>query len=324
MGAVPIGLVFPGQGTQREGMGEPWRGTEAWELVAEISRHTGEDVEELVLRTPAEQLRRTDLAQLAVFTVSVLALREAERLGLTEGAVACAGHSLGEYTALVAAGMLTVADAAVLVAARGRAMREAAGMRRGTMGALVGAGHDDVAELVREIDASGCPLWVANINAPGQVVVSGSVEGVERAAAEGHRIGAKLITVPVGGAFHSPFMAPVAERLREVLRATPFARGHAPVVANVDAEPHTGDDDWVELSTRQLTHPVLWERSVGTLTGPLGCGRLLELGSGRTLSGMIRRIVPYVTAVPLNSPDGLAAAAGAPAVAAAPAAEAAR
>jgi [acyl-carrier-protein] S-malonyltransferase len=311
LGAVPIGLVFPGQGTQREGMGEPWRGTEAWALVPEISRRTGEDVEELVLRTPTEQLRRTDLAQLAIFTVSVLALREAERHGLTEGAVACAGHSLGEYTALVAAGVLTVTDAAELVAARGRAMREAAGLRRGTMGALVAGGHDDVAALVREIDESGSPLWVANINAPGQVVVSGSEEGVEQAAAQAHRIGAKLITVPVGGAFHSPFMASVADRLRDVLRATSFASGHAPVVANVDGEPHTGDDDWVELSTRQLTHPVLWERSVRTLTGPLGCGRLLELGPGRTLSGMIRRIAPEVTAVPLNSPDALAAAAGA-------------
>ena len=102
MGAVPIGLVFPGQGTQREGMGEPWRGTEAWALVPEISRRTGEDVEELVLRTPTEQLRRTDLAQLAIFTVSVLALREAERRGLTEGAVACAGHSRGQSSRLEA------------------------------------------------------------------------------------------------------------------------------------------------------------------------------------------------------------------------------
>ena len=279
MGAEPIGLVFPGQGTQRQGMGEPWRSTESWALVPEISRCTGEDVEELVLRAPAEQLRQTDLAQLAIFTVSVLALREAERLGLTEGAVACAGHSLGEYTALVAAGALTVTDAAVLVAARGRAMREAAELRHGTMGALVGAPYEDVAELVDGIRESGHELWVANINAPGQVVVSGSEEGVEEANTASRAIGAKLIRVQVGGAFHSPFMAPAAERLRDVLGATPFAPRHLPVVANVDAEPHTGEGGWVELSTRQLTHPVLWESSVRTLTGPLGCGRLLELGS---------------------------------------------
>lgn len=308
MAAPPIGLVFPGQGTQRQGMGEPWRSAEAWPLVREISQRTGEDVEELVLRASAEQLRRTDLAQLAVFTVSVLALREAERLGLAEGVVACAGHSLGEYTALVAAGALTVADAAVLVANRGRAMREAADLRSGTMGALVGAPHEDVAELVREIHESGSPLWVANINAPGQVVVSGSQEGVERVGAESHRIGAKLIRVPVGGAFHSPFMAPAADRLREVLHATPFARRHLPIVANVDAEPHTGADAWAELSARQLTHPVLWERSVRTLIGPLGCGLLLELGCGRTLAGMIRRIDRDVPVLPVDSPDSLAAA----------------
>jgi [acyl-carrier-protein] S-malonyltransferase len=317
LGAVPIGLVFPGQGTQRQGMGEPWRSTEAWALVPEISRCTGEDVEELVLRASAERLRRTDLAQLAIFTVSVLALREAERLGLTEGAVACAGHSLGEYTALVAAGALTVTEAAVLVAARGRAMREAAELQRGTMGALVGAAYEDVAELVRGIHDSGRPLWVANVNAPGQVVVSGSEEGVDEAAAQGPRIGAKLIRVQVGGAFHSPFMAPAADRLREVLRATPFAPRHLPVVANVDAEPHSGEGGWVELSTRQLTHPVLWERSVRTLAGPLGCARLVELGGGRTLSGMVRRIDKGLAVQSLDSPDSLAAAvaAGAPAAA---------
>lgn len=289
-------------------MGEPWRSTEAWAIVQEISQHTGEDVEELVLRAPDEHLRRTDLAQLAIFTVSVLALREAERLGLTEGVVACAGHSLGEYTALVAAGALTVSDAAVLVAARGRAMREAADLTGGTMAALVGAPCEDVAQLVSGIRESGCPLWVANINAPGQVVISGSAEGVEQANAESRRVGAKLIRVPVGGAFHSPFMAPAAERLRDVLTSTPFAHRHLPVVANVDAEPHTGGGAWVELSTRQLTHPVLWERSVRTLTGPLGCGRLLELGAGRTLTGMIRRIDRDVAALALDSPDRLAEA----------------
>ncbi|MDI5962467.1 ACP S-malonyltransferase [Streptantibioticus silvisoli] len=308
MGAAPIGLVFPGQGTQRHGMGEPWRSTGAWAIVEEISQCTGEDVEELLLRAPNERLRRTDLAQLAVFTVSVLALREAERLGLTEGVVACAGHSLGEYTALVAAGALSVTDAAVLVAARGRAMREAADLSRGTMAALVAAPYEDVARLVDGIRESGCPLWVANVNAPGQVVVSGSEQGVEKADAESRGIGAKLIRLPVGGAFHSPFMAPAAERLRDVLTSTPFAPRHLPVVANVDAEPHTGDGGWVELSTRQLTHPVLWERSVRTLIGPLGCGRLLELGCGRTLTGMIRRIDRDVVALALESPDGLAKA----------------
>ncbi len=308
LGTVPIGLVFPGQGTQRQGMGEPWRSTEAWAIVQEISQHTGEDVEELILRAPDERLRQTDLAQLAIFTVSVLALREAERLGLTDGAVACAGHSLGEYTALVAAGALTVTDAAVLVAARGRAMREAADLSRGTMAALVAAPYEEVAELVCGIRESGCPLWVANINAPGQVVVSGSEEGVERANVESRGIGAKLIRVPVGGAFHSPFMASAAERLRDVLTSTPFAHRHLPVVANVDAEPHTDGGEWVELSTLQLTHPVLWERSVRTLTGPLGCGRLLELGPGRTLTGMTRRIDRDVAALALDSPDRLAEA----------------
>ncbi|MCZ4123133.1 ACP S-malonyltransferase [Streptomyces sp. H39-S7] len=305
MGSGPIGLVFPGQGTQHQGMGEYWRDTAAWPVVREVSDCTGQDIEELILSAPAERLRRTDLAQLAVFTVAVMAHREAVRLGWTDEVVACAGHSLGEYTALVAAGALTLRDAAVLVAARGQAMREAAELRSGTMGVLVGAARTEVEDLVREVREAGFPLWVANLNAPGQVVVSGSEEGVERAAAESPRIGAKLIRVAVGGAFHSPFMATAADRLREVLKTVSFAPRHLPVVANVDAAPHSGEDDWAELSTRQLTQPVLWEESVRTLTGPLGCRRLVELGAGRTLSGMIRRIVPDVVTGP---PDRAGAA----------------
>lgn len=306
MNQLPIGLVFPGQGTQKQGMGEPWRETPSWEITTEISEVTGEDLPALLLHTPAEQLRRTDLAQLAVFTVAVVAHAEAVRRGALGGqVVACAGHSLGEYAALTAAGALTVAAAAELVAVRGRAMRDAAEAREGTMGVLVAAPLADVERLVRDVRASGPDVWVANVNGPGQTVLSGSPEGIDALDAQAPAIGAKMIRLQVGGAFHSPYMAPAAEALRAALKNAPFAPAHLPVVANADAEPYTGDCDWPEISTRQLTSPVLWEQCVGTLTGPLGCRRLVELGPGRTLAGLIRRIDRGIEIVSVDSPGAL-------------------
>lgn len=306
MGQRPIGLVFPGQGTQRQAMGAPWRDTPSWEITAEISEATGEDIADLLLHASTEHLRRTDLAQLSVFSVAMIAHAEAVRRGVFDGpVVACAGHSLGEYAALTAAGAFTLPAAAALVAARGRAMREASGVRDGTMGVLVAAPLESVERLVGAVRAEGEDVWVANINAPGQTVVSGSVGGVGRIAAEASSIGAKFISVQVGGAFHSPYMAPAAEALATALKDTPAAPRHLPVVANVDARPYDGACGWTELGTRQLTSPVLWEESVRTLTGTLGCGRLVELGPGRTLSGLIRRIAPDVEVVSVDSPAAL-------------------
>ncbi|MEU5366329.1 ACP S-malonyltransferase [Streptomyces sp. NPDC005925] len=301
-----IGLVFPGQGTQRQAMGAAWRDTPSWEITAEISEATGEDIPDLLLNATTEQLRRTDLAQMSVFAVEMIAHAEAVRRGAFDGpVVACAGHSLGEYAALTAAGALTLGDAAALVAKRGRAMREASGAREGTMGVLVAAPLPDVEQLVADVRERGEDVWVANVNAPGQTVVSGSVDGVGRVAEEAPSIGAKLIRVQVGGAFHSPYMAPAAEALATALKETTSAPRHLPVVANVDARAYDGDSGWTELGTRQLTSPVLWEESVHTLTGTLGCTRLVELGPGRTLAGLIRRIVPDVEVVSVDSPAAL-------------------
>ncbi|MFE4534650.1 ACP S-malonyltransferase [Streptomyces scopuliridis] len=300
-----IGLVFPGQGTQREGMGEPWRETASWRLVEEISEHSGTDVEELLLRTSGERLRRTDLAQIAVYSVAMMAHAEAERAGLLTDAVACAGHSLGEYAALTAAGILELADGVALVTARGRAMREAAAGREGTMGVLVRAGLAEAEELVAKAAAEGHAVWVANVNGPGQIVLSGTEAAIEYVAGQAPEAGAKLIRVAVGGAFHSPLMEPAAGQLPAVLRKVRFAPGRLPVVANVDGEPYAGDADWPALAVRQLVSPVQWERSVHTLTGTLGCRRLLELGPGRTLAGLIKRIAPDVDTVSFDRPDAV-------------------
>nr|WP_189594032.1 ACP S-malonyltransferase [Streptomyces massasporeus] len=306
MSRMPVALLFPGQGTQKEAMGEPWKETPSWELTRQISEVTGEDIPELLLRTPGERLRRTDLAQLAVFSVSVIAHAEATRRDALGGTVvACAGHSLGEYAALVAAGALALPAAAGLVAARGRAMRKAAEAVEGTMGVLVAAPLTEVSALTARMREEGLDVWVANVNAPGQTVVSGSAEGIDRLAGEAPSIGAKLIRLQVGGAFHSPYMEPAADTLRAALKNTAFAPSHLPVVANVDAEAHSGDCDWPALGTRQLTSPVLWEQSVDILTGPLGCRRLVEIGPGRTLAGLARRITPDTEAVSLDTPNAL-------------------
>ncbi|MEU5274423.1 ACP S-malonyltransferase [Streptomyces hygroscopicus] len=299
-------LVFPGQGAQKAGMGQAWQGTASWPLVAEISEHTGTDVEELLLKADDETLRRTDLAQIAVFATEVLAHREAEAAGLLGEVVACAGHSLGEYTALYAAGAVPLAETARLVAARGRAMRACAERSPGTMAAVVRLGPEVVRTLVARVQEDGGQVWIANVNAPGAIVVSGTAEAVDRLAGLAVESEGKVIRLAVGGAFHSPLMAAAADELREALAAVRFAAAHTPVVANTDARPYASGEHWRDLELSQLTSPVRWEECVRTLAGELGCARFVELGPGRQLTGMIRRIVDGALTVPVESAAALA------------------
>jgi [acyl-carrier-protein] S-malonyltransferase len=291
-----MGLLFPGQGVQAAGMGEPWRGGRGWQVVPEISDYVGVDISELLLRTPDETLRRTDLAQLAVFATSMIALTEARSAGAVAEGCPCLGHSVGEYAALVAAGAVSLDDAARLVAARGRAMLRASELLPGAMAAVIG-GVGAVAALAADASEAGPPVWIANVNSPQQVVLSGAVDGIDNAAELARERGMRAIRLPVGGAFHSPLMEPAAHDLERALGATRFAVFHAPVVANVDARPHDGDADWHALLARQLTQPVLFEEAVRTLVGELRCDRLVELGTGRTLAALVRRIAPDVDVV---------------------------
>ncbi|MEU6479400.1 ACP S-malonyltransferase [Streptomyces sp. NPDC047017] len=296
-------LLFPGQGTQRRGMGEPWRDTDAWSLVPELSEATGTDVEELLLKAGDETLRRTDLAQISVFAVSLMAYEEALRLGVAGRDAVCAGHSLGEYTALVAAGALAYRDAARLVAARGRAMRGAAAERRGGMAVLLGAEEEAVVRATETARAAGDRVWVANLNCPGQVVVSGTEAGLDHAARLVAAPGVKRIAIRVGGAFHSPLMAPAADRLERALADVEFSTVRGGVVANVDAAVHRAAADWPGLLVRQLVSPVRWEHGVRTLLGPLRRRRLVEIGPGRTLAGLARRISKDTEVVAFDAPD---------------------
>ncbi|MHB1534754.1 MAG: ACP S-malonyltransferase, partial [Acidimicrobiales bacterium] len=224
--------------------------------------------------------------------------------GLPERPSAVAGHSLGEYSALVAAGAITVADGARLVAARGAAMQAAAEARPGTMAAVLGL---DLAP-VREVCAGIEGAWVANDNAPGQVVVAGTPNGVETAGAAATDAGAKrVLRLAVGGAFHTPLMAPAQAPLERALRRTSFAGTAVAVVANVDAAVHR--DGWESPLSAQLCSPVRWREDLLVLAAR-GITHFLELGPGAELSGMVKRTVEGAVRAHVATPadlDGLGA-----------------
>ncbi|HTW99632.1 MAG TPA: ACP S-malonyltransferase [Acidimicrobiales bacterium] len=282
-----LAFTFPGQGSQRPGMGTEWVDHPSFELVGYASEVVGRDVAELLLGAGQEELTRTANAQLATFVTSLVVLDAAERIGL-EPAI-CAGHSLGEYTALVATGALSFEDGLRLVAERGDAMQDAADQVSGTMMAVLGLTDDDVeAACVR---AEG-EVWVANYNAPGQVVIAGVPEALSGAAALARALGAKRVAqLPVGGAFHTPLMAPARDRLRKALAGVTFQRPSPAVVANVDARVHEDAAEWPGLLSAQLCSPVRWHQSLKALH-QCGARTFVELGPGGVLSGLAKRALP--------------------------------
>jgi [acyl-carrier-protein] S-malonyltransferase len=287
---APVGLLFSGQGSQKAAMGEAWRHTDAWELVARMSEASGHDVADLLLRADDEMLRRTDRAQISTFALEMIVHASfAAGAGAGRDVAAMAGHSLGEYAALTAAGILDLDDAARLVAARGDAMLAAAEAAPGTMVAVIGAPADEITRALEPLHAAGVQVWLANLNAPDQTVIAGDHAGIERASDAVRPLG-KVVALAVGGAFHSPLMAPAEAALRAALDATTFAAGAVPVVANVDARPHRGGPAWRDLLGQQLTRPVRFTESVRVLLDECGCGAFVEIGPGTTLSNLVKRI----------------------------------
>jgi [acyl-carrier-protein] S-malonyltransferase len=295
-----LAFTFPGQGSQRSGMGRAWVDHPSWEVAGEASEIAGRDLTALLLDAPMEELTRTANAQLATFVMSLVVLDAVERLGLTPGA--CAGHSLGEYTALVATGALSLADGTSLVIERGDAMQEAADTRPGTMAALIGIADDDAEAACQRAESD---VWVANYNAPGQVVIAGTEEGIALATGHAKELGArKVLPIPVSGAFHTPMMLPARTRLRKRLETVTFRAPEVPVVANVDARVHTDAAEWPGLLSAQLCSPVRWRHSLEVLSGR-GATLIIELGPGGVLTGMVRRATPDVRGVPVAAPDDL-------------------
>lgn len=295
-----LAFTFPGQGSQQPGMGRPWVDHPSWALVAAASEASGRDVAALLLDADADELRRTENAQLSTYVLSLVVHDAVRQLGVR--CTVAAGHSLGEYSALTAVGALRLEDGVRLVTERGAAMQAAADVRPGTMAAVLGADDEVVEEACAK--ASG-DVWVANSNGAGQVVIAGDADAIAEAGAIAKELGArKVLPLPVGGAFHTPFMAPAAERLRAALAATSFANAEVPVLANVDALPHQHADQWADLLDAQLTSPVRWRQTVERMVAD-GVTAFLELGPGAVLTGMAKRSAPAATAKAAAEPAAL-------------------
>jgi len=293
-------FTFPGQGSQRPGMGRPWTDHPSWEVVAEASSLSGRDVGRLLLEAGQEELTRTDNAQLATFVLCMVVLDAVERVGIEPSV--CAGHSLGEYSALVSSGALAFEDGVRLVVERGEAMHDAAEEQPGTMAAVLGADDDTVEAACQRAEGE---VWVANYNAPGQVVIAGTVDSVEAASALAKELGArKAMSMAVGGAFHTALMAPARARLRKALSDTNFTDTDTPVVANVDARAHRRGADWPSLLSAQLCSPVRWRQSLEAIDG-LGGEPIVELGPGGVLAGLARRTLPSATALAIQKPQDI-------------------
>jgi [acyl-carrier-protein] S-malonyltransferase len=295
-----LAFTFPGQGSQRPGMGRPWADHDSWELVDEASEVAERDVARLLLDADADELRDTRNAQLTTFVSSLIVLDAVERLGVEPSY--CAGHSLGEYTALTATGALAFDDGIRLVSERADAMHDAGHDNPGTMAAVLGLDDDLVEVACRRADSD---VWVANFNAPGQVVIAGSPEGVAAATVHAKELGAKkVMPLQVSGAFHTPFMTPARDRLRKAIAEAHPRDTEVPVVSNVDALPHDRGDDWSSLLSAQLSSPVRWKQCLLTLGG-LGVTSFLELGPGGVLTGMAKRTVDDARTLSISTPDEL-------------------
>lgn len=293
-----IAFTFPGQGSQTPGMGEAWTDHPSWELVAEAAEASDRDVEHLLLRADADELQQTRNSQLATYVTSMIVLDAVERTGVEPAFHA--GHSLGEYSALTASGVLSFADGVRLVTERGNAMQAAADAAPGTMAAVLGLDDDQVDLACRRTDGD---VWVANYNAPGQVVIAGDPGAIDAAGAAAKELGAKrVMPIKVGGAFHTPAMSPARERLRKALAEADLRDANRPVYANIDAQAHSEGESWAGLLGAQLSSPVLWRQTLHALADA-GATVFLELGPGTILTGMAKRTLKGATTLSVGTPD---------------------
>jgi [acyl-carrier-protein] S-malonyltransferase len=282
-------------------MGEVWRSNAAWEVVERAESALGQPLAHLLLDATSDELARTRDAQLAVLLTSLMAW-EAVRDALEEAPVAFAGHSLGQITALIASGAVALEDGVRLASERADCTQAAADARPGRMAALLGATVEQAEAASAGVTTAGRTCWVANDNAPGQVVIGGTPTGVEAAGARAKALGVKrVMPLKVGAAFHTPLMASAASQFYDYLADTPFSAPTAPVVANTDATAHSGADGWPERLSRHLVAPVRWRESLETLA-TLGARTFLEVGPGAVLTGLARRTLSGVTTRNVASP----------------------
>jgi [acyl-carrier-protein] S-malonyltransferase len=308
---MAIAFTFPGQGSQALGMGKDLADAfpEAAAVFAEVDDALGDKLSDIMWNGPEETLTLTANAQPALMAVSIAAIRvlEAKGLDLKSKVAYVAGHSLGEYSALCAAGTFSLADTARLLRIRGNAMQAAVPVGKGAMAAIIGLEHGDVDAICAAASALGS-CQIANDNGGGQLVISGEKAAVEKAAMLATEKGAKrAILLPVSAPFHSALMAPAADAMRKALATVAKSNPAVPLIANVRAAPVTDADEIASLLVEQVTGQVRWRETVEWFAAN-DVTTLYEIGSGKVLTGLARRIDKTVTGIAVNSPADIDAA----------------
>lgn len=307
---MSIAFTFPGQGSQAVGMGKDLADSfaEARAVFDEVDEALEQKLSEIMWNGTAEELTLTANAQPALMAVSLAAMRAAEARGLNLAASVAyvAGHSLGEYSALAAAGTLSIGDAARLLRIRGTAMQQAVPVGEGAMAALLGLDYAEAAAVAAEA-AQGEVCQAANDNAPGQVVVSGHTAAVERAIEIAKGRGARrAVLLPVSAPFHCALMQPAAEAMAAAFESVTFNAPAVPLVANVLASPTSDPDEIRRRLVEQVTGTVRWRESIEWMASA-GVDTAFEIGTGKVLTGMVKRISKDMTGIAVNTPDDIAA-----------------